>query len=55
MKSLEGYFVNLTDTVINKKSVLEQLVANNSKLAATNKDLVEIVKKLFNNIKNLER
>ena len=44
MKSLEGYFVNLTDTVINKKSVLEQLVANNSKLAATNKDLVAIVK-----------
>ena len=44
MKALGGYFYNLASAAINKKVVLEQLVANNSKLAATNKDLVEIVK-----------
>ena len=31
------------------------MVANNSKLAATNKDLVELVKKISNEIKNIER
>ena len=46
MKSLEGYFENLVDDAINKKSVLEKLVANNAKLSATNKDLVVIVKKI---------
>ena len=54
-KALKGYFKNLAAVVINKKSVLENLVANNSKLASTNKDLVAMVKKLSNKIKNTER
>ena len=45
MKSLEGYFDNLAATAVNEKSVLEKLVANKSKLAAANKELVAIVKK----------
>ena len=45
MKALGGYFYNLSAAVINEKLVLEQLVANNAKLAVTNKDLVTIVKK----------
>ena len=53
MKSLELYFDNLAATAFNEKSVLEQLVANNTKLAATNEELVVIVKKLSNEIKNL--
>ena len=52
MKSLEGYFNNLA-AAINYKSVLEQLVANNAKLAATNEDLVAIVIFFSNNINNL--
>ena len=44
MKALEGYFDNLAAAAVNNKSVLEQLVANNAKLAATNKELVTIVK-----------
>ena len=44
MKSLEGYFYNLA--AVNRKSVLDQLVANKTKLAATNENLVAIVKKL---------
>ena len=44
MKALEGYFDNLVAAAVNKKSVLEQLVANNNKLAATNEELVAIVK-----------
>ena len=44
MKSLEGYFDNLADAAVNEKSVLEQLVANNATLAATNEELVTIVK-----------
>ena len=44
MKSLEGYFDNLAAAAINKKSVLEQLVANNSKLDVNNEDLVAMVK-----------
>ena len=44
MKSLEGYSDKLAATAISEKSVLEQLVTNNSKLAATNKDLVAMAK-----------
>ena len=55
MKSLEGYFDNLDGAAVNEKSVLEKLVANNTKLAVTNENLVEIVKKLTNEIKYLER
>ena len=36
MKALEGYIDNLAATKVNEKSVLEQLVANNATLAATN-------------------
>ena len=55
MKSLDGYFDNLAAATVNKKSVLKQLVANNNKVAATNKNLVAIVKKLTNDINYLER
>ena len=54
-KALEGYFDNLYAVAVNKKSVFEQLVANNTKIAATNENLVAIVKKLANDIKNIER
>ena len=55
MKALEGYFYNLATTAVNEKSVLGQLVANNTKLADANENLVAIVKKLANDIKNIER
>ena len=45
MKALEGYFDKIDTAAINEKSVLKQLVAKNSKLAATNEDLVVMVKK----------
>ena len=44
MKAFEGYSDNLAVTAINNKSVLEQLVAKNVKIAATNEDLVARVK-----------
>ena len=55
MKSLEGYLDNLATATVNEKSVLDQLVENNTKLSATNENLATIVKKLTNNIKYLER
>ena len=55
MKSLEGSFDNLASVGVDEKSVLEQMVANNTKLAATNMNLVTIVKKLTDGIKYLER
>ena len=55
MKYLEGYFDNLAAAAVNEKSVLENLVANNTKLAATNKNVFAMVKKLTNDIKNLEQ
>ena len=55
MKALDGYFDNLAAATVNKKSVLEQLVANNTKLTVTNESLVAIFKKMTNNIKSLER
>ena len=55
MKALEGYFDNLAAAAVNEKSVLEKLVANNTKLVTTNENLVAIVKKLTNDIKYLER
>ena len=54
MKALEVYFYNLAAVTVNKKSVLEQLVVNNTKLAANNESLVAMVKKMTGNIKNLE-
>ena len=44
MQSLEGYFDNPAAAAVNEKLVLEQLVANNTKLATTNKNLVAVVK-----------
>ena len=55
MKALEGYFYNLAAITVNNKAVLEQLLVNNTKLAATNESLVVMVKKMTGNIKNLER
>ena len=55
MKDLEVYFNNLAAAAINEKLVLEQLVANNSKLIATNTDLVVLIKTLSKDIKNLKR
>ena len=45
MKSLEVYVDKISAAKINNKSVVEQLFTNNSKLAATNDDLLAIVKK----------
>ena len=39
MKALEGYFDNLAAVAVNEKLVLEQLVTNNTKLAAYNEYL----------------
>ena len=55
MMAFEGYFDNLAVTAVNEKSVLQQLVSNNTKLAASNKSRVTMVKKLTGDIKNLER
>ena len=55
MKALEGYFDNLDAAATNKKLVIDQLVANNANLTATNKELGEIVKKLSNKNKDLQR
>ena len=54
-KALEGYFDNLASAAVNKKLVLKQLVANNTKLATTNENLVAIVIKLTNDNRYLER
>ena len=43
MKSLEGNFDNLAAAAANEKSVLEQLVLNNTKLATSNEILVALV------------
>ena len=44
LKALEGYFDNLATAKTNKKIVLDQLVSSNANLAATNKELVDVVK-----------
>ena len=46
MKALEGYFDNPAIVSFNGKLLLEQLVANNTKLAANNENLVAMVKKI---------
>ena len=45
LKSLEENFDNLAAASTNEKTVIEQLVACNAKLAATNEELVAVVKK----------
>ena len=44
MQALEGYFENLAVAAVNEELVIENLVANNIKLAASNKTLVAMVK-----------
>ena len=53
MKALEGYFNNLSAAAVKEKLVLEHMVANNTKLAANNENLVAMVKTFTRDIKNL--
>ena len=46
LKALEVYFDNLSVAAINEKTVLEKLFAINAKLAATNEELVAVVRKV---------
>ena len=55
LKTLERYFDNLAAAAVNKQGVLKKLVLNNTTLATSNENLVAIVKKQSNDIKNLER
>ena len=55
MNSLKGYFDKLSAAAVNEKSVLEQLVLNNTKPTESNESLVALVKKLILDIKNLKR
>ena len=55
LKTLEGYFDNLSATAVNEKGVLQQLVLNNTTLSISNESLVALVKKQSNDIKNLKR
>ena len=48
------YFDNLATAAVNEKSVLQQLVLNNTTLMTSNESLVALVNKLNGNIKNLE-
>ena len=54
IKDLEGYFNNLAAAAVNEKSVLQQLMLNNTALTTSNESLVALVKKLNGDIKNLE-
>ena len=55
LKTLEGYFDNLAAAAVNWQGVLKQLMLNNTTLATINESLVDLVKNLSNDIKNLER
>ena len=55
LKTLEGYFYNLAAAVVNGKGVLQKMVLNNTTITTSDKSLVALVKKLSNDIKNLER
>ena len=55
IKALEGYFGNLAAVAVNEKSVLQQLVLNNTTLTTSNESLVDLLKRLNVDIKNLER
>ena len=55
LKTLEGYFDNLDSAAVNEKGVLQKLVLNNTTISTSNESLVALVKKLSNDIKNLER
>ena len=55
LRSLEGYFNNLTAAATSRKKVLEQLVSRNANLATTNEELVAVVKQLTNKNKDIQR
>ena len=55
LKTLEGYFDNLSAAVFNEKGVLQQLVLNNTTLSTSNESLVALVKNLSIDITNLGR
>ena len=55
MKSLKEYFDKLAADAVKEKSVLQQLVLNNTKLSTSNESLVALVKTLTGDIKNLKR
>ena len=52
-QELEGYFDNLAAAATNEKAVLDQLVSNNTKLAATNATLAAAVKSLQEEMKTV--
>ena len=54
MKALEGYFNNLAAASVNEKGVLQQLVLNNTPFTTSTGSLMDLVKKLNGDIKNLE-
>ena len=55
MKDLKGYFNKLAAAATNKKLLLEKLFTNNTKLSVTNEELVETVKQISNENKDLQR
>ena len=52
---MEGFFDNLAAAATNDKVVLAQLADNNTKLVNTNEELAANVKRLTNNIKQLQQ
>ena len=55
LKALEGYFDKLAAAATNEKTVLGKIVASNAKLAATNRDLLAVVKFLTNENKDIQQ
>ena len=55
LKTLEGYFDNLSADTVNGQGILKQLILNNTTLATSNESLMALVKKQSNDIKNLEQ
>ena len=52
---MEGFFDNLAAAATNNKAVLAQLADNNTKLVNTNEELEANVKRLTNEIKQLQQ
>ena len=46
IKDIEGYFDNFAAATVNEKSVLQQLVLNNTTLTTSDENLVALVKKI---------
>ena len=55
LKALRGYFNNLAVAAVTKKGVLQQLVLNSTTIYISNDSLLDFVKKVSGDIKNLER